>query len=1053
MYGSNIPKPSNIPRPPRSTAARPAVQVQPSRLPTNFSLKVHKSRVAEGRDGRNRLDLETTTNQAKAPGQDAVQTEDDPSAPIPYSIGGSTSALAIETEAKTRTPNEDLVTSIVKSPGVRRRPRPSLSERTIETLSQIPPSPSPRRRKSGIYPADVPGSSFPGSSASLVESRAERSFGQRHIPSTPRGGSPIKRQVDSVTYNPSANPTPTRRSVSSFVPKSLPRSSRGVYGANDLIPSKVPPVAKLPPNNTENSSNHGVFNPPLSLQEAASDRDSGPSVPAGDEIGHEISRPKIKKPNFRAQTYAPKSTRQRMPLDGLFSRQSSDTVSGQSDRLSSGIHGSSSKVGSKVKGPSRPALLSKGDPSRTLKDLNQSVPTSPIDLSLKKSDSPKSSAALRETIAKAKEARRAAAKLRSHETLVTKKFPTSVKGNEDNNGEFSDEKVLRKRMNVARTSGRLNIAALGLSELPKYLKDMYHIENIDVNSGEWYESVDLVRLMAADNELEFLPDWAFPDISLEVATDPEEGHLGNIFGGLQSIDLHGNNLSELPCGLQRLTHLTSVNLSRNRLANTCIGVLSQIPSIQELRLAKNSLKGALEESLGNLVNLEVLDLQDNSITDLGLALKDLTKLRNLAVAGNHLASIPSYVFESLPLTEINAARNQLAGTLIPEGLNDLAALRTLDVSKNALTAIAKSERLSLLSLQDLNVADNRLCAFPDASGWTSLITLCAGGNKLISIPEGLTSLPKLKILDLSRNSIIQLDSRLGLMDSLTSLEVGNNPLRERRLLSMKTDDLKQALRDRLPLPPNLSSHSEEAVSNGPVSMNTLGSSTRETTWPMKPGGVVDRSSTNLHALETSHLELIIQITDIKSLIFHHNRLSCIPIALSLTKNTLTALDLSHNSLANESYLHTALSLPYLRSLDISSNTISNLSPLTTSLDAPLLSLLNVSYNRLHSLPPLRTTYPSMTTLLASNNNISTLEFDVAKGLNVLNVSENAIERLEPRLGLLAAHGLRTLLVGGNRFRVPRREILERGTDALLAWLMGRLPAGEVEEVDGVGFEG
>ena len=68
---------------------------------------------------------------------------------------------------------------------------------------------------------------------------------------------------------------------------------------------------------------------------------------------------------------------------------------------------------------------------------------------------------------------------------------------------------------------------------------------------------------------------------------------------------------------------------------------------------------------------------------------------------------------------------------------------------------------------------------------------------------------------------------------------------------------------------------------------------------------------------------------------------------------------------------------------------------------------------------------------------------------MLNVSENAIERLDPRLGLLAAHGLRTLLVGGNCFRVPRREILEKGTDALLAWLRGRIPAEEAEEVDAV----
>lgn len=1041
-----VPKPSTIPRPPRSTATRPAVQVQPSRLPTKFSLKVRKSRVAGVGDGRHRLGLEATTSQPEAPGKDEVQSGDYPSASAPTSTGESTTALAMKTETKARAPNEDLITSAVKSPDVRRRPRPSLSERTVETLSQIPPSPSPCRRKSGIYPVNVPGSSLLGSSSSLIESRPERSFGQRHPPSTPRGPSPTKYQDDSMTFSYSTKPTPTRRSVSSFVPKSLPRGSRGVYGANESTPSKVPPVPKLPPNSPGKLSNHGVSNPPLMRQGAASDRDSRKNLFGGGDSGHEIGRHTVNKPKFRAHTYASKPTRQRIPLDDLFSRQSSDTASGQSDRLSSGTHGLSSKAGSKANAPPRPTAPSKGRP-RILKDLNESTALPSVDLSLKKSDSPKSSAALRETIAKAKEARRIAAKLEDHENLVDKKnLQASAKVNQDNIGELFGENVLLKRMNVARISGRLNIAALGLSEIPKCLKDMYNIENIDINSGEWYESVDLVRLMAADNEFKFLPNWAFPDISLEAATDLEEG---NIFGGLQSIDLHRNNLSELPYGLKSLTCLTSINLSRNRLANTCFDVLGQIPSLQQLRLARNSLQGALNGSLGGLVNLEVLDLQDNSITDLGLALKDLTKMRNLAVAGNRLVSIPSYIFGLLSLDEIDAARNQLAGPLIPEGLTNFAALRILDVSKNVLTAISESETLSFLSLQDLNVADNRLCTIPDVSGWTGLITLCAGGNKLTSTPEGLTSLPKLKTLDLSRNSIKQLDSRLGLMDSLASLEVSNNPLRERRQLSMNTDDLKQELRYRLPPSPKLGSNSEEDVSNGPVSENAPGSSTRETTWPMKPGGVLDRSSSNLHALEESHLEPIVQTTDVKSLIFHHNRLSSIPIALSLIQNTLTALDLSHNSLANETYLPTPLSLPYLKSLDVSSNTITNLSTLTTSLRAPLLALLNVSYNRLHSLPPLRTTYPSLTTLLASNNSIPTLEVDIAKGLNVLDLSENAIERLEPRLGLLAAHGLRTLLVGGNRFRVPRREVLDRGTDTLLGWLRGRIPAGDLEEGEGV----
>lgn len=793
------------------------------------------------------------------------------------------------------------------------------------------------------------------------------------------------------------------------------------------------------------------------MRQGAGSNQPRQSLVGGEDNGNDIGRHAVSRPKFRAQTYAPKSTRPRIPLDELFSRQPSDTLNGQNSVSVSGTHGSSSKPGSKGSAQQRSMAPSRKQ-LRSSKDSNESPAVPSLDISSdplrQKSDSPKSSAALRETIAKAKEARRMAVKLGNHESLANKKnLQASVKDNADIMGELSDNNILIKRMDAGRISGKLNISALGLSEFPTCLKRMYNIENIDINSGEWYESVDLVRLMAADNELEILPNWAFPDTSL--ALDLEEG---NIFGGLQSIDLHGNSLKELPRGLTSLIRLTNINVSRNRLTNTCLDVLGQVPSLRHLQLARNSLEGALNDSVGCLVNLELLDLQDNSITNLGLALKDLTKLRNLNVAGNRLVSIPSYIFESLSLDEINAARNRIDGSLIPEGLTYLAVLRSLDVSKNALTAISKSESLSFLSLQDLSITDNRICTIPDVSEWTSLITLCAGGNKLTSTPEGLTSLPRLKTLDLSRNDIKQLDSRLGLMESLICVTVGNNPLRERRQLTMNTEDLKKELRNRLPSSPELAGHGGEDVSN----VNAPGHSLREeSTWTMKPGGVLDRSSSNLEALEKSHLEPLLQSTEIKSLIFHHNRLSRIPTAaLSLVHNTLTTLDLSHNSLTTETYLLSPsttivphpLSLPHLKTLDLSSNTITSLSPLTTTLHAPLLSLLNVSYNRLASLPPLplRSIYPSLTTFLASNNNIAALEVDVVHGLHVLDLSENALERLDPRLGLLEKSGLRRLLVGGNRFRVPRREVVERGTEALMRWLRGRIPEGDRGDRGGLG---
>lgn len=89
---------------------------------------------------------------------------------------------------------------------------------------------------------------------------------------------------------------------------------------------------------------------------------------------------------------------------------------------------------------------------------------------------------------------------------------------------------------------------------------MYDLESID--TGSWAESVDLTRFVAADNELEELDNFIFPDTSPDMFNE-EQASRGNIFGGLETLDLHGNLLVGVPLGIRRLTCLTSLNLVRD----------------------------------------------------------------------------------------------------------------------------------------------------------------------------------------------------------------------------------------------------------------------------------------------------------------------------------------------------------------------------------------------------------------------------------------------------------------------------------------------------------
>jgi len=124
-----------------------------------------------------------------------------------------------------------------------------------------------------------------------------------------------------------------------------------------------------------------------------------------------------------------------------------------------------------------------------------------------------------------------------------------------NRDEKSIQKVIQARAQTARTSGRLNIAAMGLREIPAEVMSMYEYQE----NGNWAESVDLTRFVAADNEIEMIEDSVFPDVDPQEMAD-DENSKENIFAGLETLDLHGNMLISIPSGLRRLFQLTSLNL-------------------------------------------------------------------------------------------------------------------------------------------------------------------------------------------------------------------------------------------------------------------------------------------------------------------------------------------------------------------------------------------------------------------------------------------------------------------------------------------------------------
>lgn len=670
----------------------------------------------------------------------------------------------------------------------------------------------------------------------------------------------------------------------------------------------------------------------------------------------------------------------------------------------------------------------------------------------------KSSSALRESIAKAKAAKKAAATTASKDAPKPEVVNPSI--NTWNSIDFEDPfnqlpkgsntAVLKKRVEGARTSGTLNIAAMSLTDIPREVINMYEFDS--ENSANWFENVDLVKFIAADNELAEIADAVFPDID-PVDFDPDSDERGPQFGGLETLDLHGNKLLSLPMGVRRLHQLRFLNLSNNELTMDKLGVIMEIPSLVDLKLASNKLEGSFPSEIGRLRQLESLDLRNNGLTRLPEQLSELTCLKALDVGENQLTSLPFAALSKLPLKTLNAPNNNLDGTLIPGSVDRLEELQSLNVANNALDVLAANDMLSLPNLHSLIINVNRIKSLPCVSTWQSLSVLAAEENRLTEIPVGFVDLKNVKTVDFTGNNITRVDEKIGLIESLSTFKIANNPLRERKLLSMSSDEIIQDLRNRCEPDP------QDTDDEGSVATQfTLAPETPELEngWRVKPGGVLDRSYSDLTDLETDKIALI-NSEDIRCVYLQHNELQFFPVpALTMLTQGLVELDLSHNPLKSSDLMSSSLELPKLQSLNLSAAGLTSLESLLQSLQAPSLNFLDVSKNRLTgSLPHIRRTFLELKTFLASDNQISSVEFEAVQGLQVLDISNNDIDYLPPKIGLLGAErspqnwgtgsALRRFEVAGNRFRVPRWQVVAKGTDAVLEFLKDHIPTQDLPE--------
>jgi internalin A len=216
---------------------------------------------------------------------------------------------------------------------------------------------------------------------------------------------------------------------------------------------------------------------------------------------------------------------------------------------------------------------------------------------------------------------------------------------------------------------------------------------------------------------------------------------------LQSLDISGNQLTELPEFSAHSSTLRSLYLSGNH--------LSRLP-----------------ESIGQLKNLESFDVSGNQLGTLPQSTARLTKLRSLYLSGNHFKSVPEPVSQLVGLRSLDISGNEL--TELPHFIGELTSLQYLYLSKNRLSALPESIG-RLTKLQNLYLSRNQLTQLPESIGQLiSLRYLYLSNNKIKILPESVGQLLKLQYLDLLSNELTSLPAGLRQLKALERLLLHRN---------------------------------------------------------------------------------------------------------------------------------------------------------------------------------------------------------------------------------------------------------------------------------------
>ena len=423
-------------------------------------------------------------------------------------------------------------------------------------------------------------------------------------------------------------------------------------------------------------------------------------------------------------------------------------------------------------------------------------------------------------------------------------------------------------------------------------------------------------------------------VELYLAHNDIEGPISPSFAALENVqilDLEGNRITSIPHEISKIRRLRILLLGDNSLTDLPWQALETLDDLYQLDISTNKFsENLLPPSLDqvNISSLSNFDVQCNFLTVLPSNLR-LPSLTQFNASQNSITTSGTFFTTTSQLVHLSLAQNQLS--IIPEGVVNLAHLRTLDVSNNLIEYV--DPRLGLLhNLTSFQWMGNLI----RQRGWGGLDTEAIKSSLRAKVDDG----------------------------TLTGVEEDS--------AGLKVDACKGECGGML----NLTGKLNET----PLTQEMISEHVHTAHFPVLSKIVLQKNK-----LATVPIEVSL-ITSLTTLDLSKNYLKSNIFGERVTLDNLVHLDLSNNRIETLDDLISTLSAPQLKSLEVSFNSLTSLVPFRAHY--PNLTTLYANFNQLTSLAP--SDFEGLEIVQVNNNSINRLppELGSVESLRILGVDGN-----------------------------------------------------------------